>query len=182
MEELPKGASVLSPQEVAVQQHFSDTHYYSPTAGRYVVTLPKKVTTQQLGESFVTAKNRFIRNEAALLRKGNWTQFQAVVQEYLTLGHAQLVTQSEMCTPTCNTYHLPMHAVHKSSSSSTKLRVVFDASCPTSSGFSLNDMLEVGPTLHPNLDQILIKFKSYRVAVSADIGKMYREVILCKSD
>ena len=75
-----------------------------------------------------------------------------------------------------------MHAVHKTSSTTTKLRVVFDASCPTSSGLSLNDMLVTGPTLHPNLDQILIKFRSYRVAVSADIGKMYREVILSPAD
>ena len=182
MEELPKGVSILSPQETAVQKHFLETHHFSPPAGRYVVTLPKRATTLQLGESYLTAKNRFLRNEQALLRKGNWAQFQAVVQEYLTLGHAQQVTQSELCTPVANTYHLPMHAVYKSSSSSTKLRVVFDASCPTSSGLSLNNMLATGPTLHPNLDQILIKFRSYRVAVSADIGKMYREVILCKSD
>ena len=146
------------------------------------LTLPKKATTQQLGESFSTASSRFLRNEAALLRKGNWASFQKVVQEYLTLGHAELVIPTEMCTPTCQTYCLPMHAVHKTTSTSTKLRVVFDGSCSTSSGLSLNDMLEVGPTLYPNLDQILIKFRSYKVAVSADISKMYREVILNKSD
>ena len=110
MEELPKGVSILSPQESAVQKHFLSTHYYSPTAGRYVVTLPKKVTTQQLGDSFVTAKSRFIRNEASLLKKGIWEPFQTVVQEYITLGHAQLVTKAEMCTPICNTYHLPTYA------------------------------------------------------------------------
>ena len=43
-------------------------------------------------------------------------------------------------------------------------------------------MLAVGPNLHPNLDQILVKFRSYRVAVSSDIGKMYREVVLCQAD
>ena len=143
------------------------------------MTLPKRDTTLQLGESQKTALNRFLRNGQALLRKGNWAQFQAVVQEYLTLGHAQQVTPQEMCTPTARTYHLPMHAVYKQSSSSTKLRVVFDASCPTSTGLSLNDVLA---TLHPNLDQILIRFRSYRVALSADIGKMYREVLLCNSD
>ena len=182
MEELPKGNSILSPQELAVQTHFLNTHYYSPPAGRYVVTLPKKVTTQQLGDSFVTAKSRFIRNEAALLKRKMWEPFQAVVKEYIALGHAQLVTQAEMCTPTHSTYHFPMHAVHKTSSTTTKLRVVFDASCPSSSGLSLNDILFAGPTLHPNLDKILIKFRTYRVAVSADVGKMYREVILSQED
>ena len=75
-----------------------------------------------------------------------------------------------------------MHAVYKQSSSSTKVRVVFDGSCPTSTGASLNDILAAGPTLHPNLDQILIRFRSYRMAISADIAKMYREVALCHSD
>ena len=182
MEKLPKGAPILSPQETAVQKHFLSTHYYSTPAGRYVVTLPKKVTSLQLGESYTVAKNRFLRNEAALLRKGTWDKFQSVVQEYLTLGHAQLVTPAEQCIPVSNTFTLPMHAVYKASSSSTKVRVVFDTSCPTSTGVSLNDMLATGPTLHPNLDKILIKFRSYRVAVSADIAKMYREVILCQAD
>ena len=181
-EEMPQGALALSTQEMAVQKHFSNTHYFSPSAGRYVVSLPRRATTQKLGESYQTAKTRFLRNEQSLLKKGNWAQFQAVVQEYLTLGHAQKATQSELCTPVERTYTLPMHAVYKTTPSSTKLRVVFDGSCPTSTGISLNDVLAAGPTLHPNLDQILIRFRKHRVAVSADIGKMYREVLLSQPD
>ena len=178
MEELPKGSLNLSVQEEAVQQHYAATHYFSPPARRYVVTLPKRQTTLQLGESRKAVLDRFIKTEQSLLWKGNWAQFQSVVQEYLTLGHAQLVTSQELCTPTQQVYYLPMHGVFKSSSTSTKLRVVFDASSKTSTGISLNDILEAGPTLHPNLDQILIRFRSYKVALSADIGKMYREVSL----
>ena len=182
MEELPRGTPIFSAEDLAIQQHYAATHYFSNSAGRYVVTLPKKETSLQLGESHRTALNRFIRNEQSLIKKGNWTQFQSVVQEYLALGHAQEVTSDELCTPVSLTYHLPMHAVYKQSSSSTKVRVVFDGSCPTSTGTSLNDILAAGPTLYPNLDQILIRFRSYRVAVSADIAKMYREVALCHSD
>ena len=182
MEEMTKGPPILSHQETEVQQQFLDTHYFSPPAGRYVVTLPKRRTTLQLGESRQTALSRFVRNEQALLRKGTWDQLQDVVREYLTLGHAQLVTQEEMCTPTQRHYYLPMHAVFKASSSSTKIRVVFDASCKTTTDVSLNDLLEAGPTLHPNLDQILIRFRQYRVALSGDIAKMYREVGLSQPD
>ena len=35
MEELTKGPPILSQQETEVQQHFADTHYFSPPAGRY---------------------------------------------------------------------------------------------------------------------------------------------------
>ena len=165
-----------------VQKHYGATHYFSTSAGRYVVFLPKRATTQRLGESLHTATTRFIRNEQSLLKKGIWNQFQSVVQEYITPGHAQKTTPKELCTPVANTFYLPMHAVHKLSSSTTKLRVVFDGSCPTSTGVSLNDILATGPTLHSNLDHILIRFRTYRVAVSADISKMYREVILSEED
>ena len=135
-----------------------------------------------LGESRRTALTRFVRNEKSLLRKGNWEKFQQVVQEYISMGHAQLATPQELCLPDQFCYYMPMHAVFKSSSSSTKIRVVFDASCPTSSGVSLNDILEAGPTLHPNLDIILVRFRSYRVALSGDVSKMYREVLLSEAD
>ena len=182
MEELPQGAPTFSAQETAILNQYEQTHYFSSSAGKYVVALPKRKTTLQLGESRRTALNRFLRNEQSLIKKGTWAQFQAVVQEYLTLGHAQLVTSQEMCTPVHMSYYLPMHAVFKSSSTSTKLRVVFDASCPSSSGVALNDILAAGPTLHPNLDIILIRFRKYRVALSGDVGKMYREVMLCQPD
>ena len=70
----------------------------------------------------------------------------------------------------------------KASSSTTKLRVVYDGSAPTTSGWSLNDTLAVGPMLHPTLDRILLKFRTYRVALSGDIGKMYREILLSPAD
>ena len=63
-----------------------------------------------------------------------------------------------------------MHAVCKDSSSTTKLRVVFDASAKSSNGISLNDILMVGPTLYPSITDILIRFRSYKVAISADIS------------
>ena len=182
IENPPRGSIIMSPQDQAVEKHYAASHVFCPTAGRYTVTLPKKNTTLQLGESSQTAKHRFLRTEQSLLRKGTWEPFQKVVQEYLDLGHAQPVTPQELCTPVHKTYHLPMHGVVKASSTRTKLRVVFDASCPSSSGVSLNNILLAGSTLHPNLDIILIRFRSYRVALSGDVSKMYREVQLSEED
>ena len=181
-EELIFSKQLLSQQEIAIQEHYEATHHYSKAEKRYEVTLPKKDTTLTLGESRSRAEHRFYRNEQSLIRKGHWTPFQEVVKEYLTLGHAQLVTKSEMSIPVSACYCMPMHAVFKQASSSTKLRVVFDASSPSSSGASLNDVLAAGPTLHPNLDQILMRFRSCKVALSGDVAKMYREVSLCPSD
>ena len=99
----------------------------------------------------------------------------------MDLGHVQLVPPStlKLCT---ESYYLPMHGVTKESSTSTMLHVVFDASAKTSNGLSLNDTLCVGPTLHPKLDHILLKFRTYKIALTGDISKMYREVQLAETD
>ena len=79
-------------------------------------------------------------------------------------------------------FWLPMHSVIKMSSTSTKLRVVFDGSAATTSGLSLNQTLHVGPTIQATLSDTLLKFRSYDIALNADISKMYREVKLCTAD
>jgi len=73
---------------------------------------------------------------------------------------------------------MPVHAGYKQSSTTTKVRPVFDASALTSSGASLNDTLHTGPNLYPHLSDILLKFRTHAIAVSADISKMFREVKL----
>ena len=79
-------------------------------------------------------------------------------------------------------YYLPMHGVTKASSTTTKLRVVFDASAKTTNQLSLNDLLHAGPTLHPTLEHILLQFRTHSIAVTADISKMYRAVHLHPQD
>ena len=41
-------------------------------------------------------------------------------------------------------FYMPVHIVYKESSTTTKIRAVFDASATTSSGASLNSILMVG--------------------------------------
>ena len=63
-------------------------------------------------------------NERSLVKKGTHEAFQGVVREYLDLGHAELVPPHEL-TAQGTHYYLPVHGVVKSSSTTTKLRVVF---------------------------------------------------------
>ena len=146
------------------------------------MTLPRKPDAPRLGNSRAHALQRFYANERSLVRKGIWEKFQQVVQEYLDLGLAELVPTSALQLLPEFSYYMPMHGVVKESSSTTKLRVVFDASAKTSSGFSLNDTLMVGPTLYPNIFDILIRFRTYPVVVSSYVSKMYRTVELCETD
>ena len=182
LEEPPQAVPAFTPEELRVQKEYALKHVFLPSAGKYQVELPRKVTPLPLGESRGTALRRYHSNERALLRKGHWQQFQQVIQEYLDLDHARPVTAAELLLPNSEVFYLPMHGVHKSTSTTTKLRVVFDASSKATNGISLNDTLAVGPMLHPPLDQILLRFRTHRVALSGDISKMYREILLSPPD
>ena len=172
--------AVRTPTETKVEQHFSNTHHYDKELQRYVVRLPKVDDPPSLGESRTQAINRARANEKSLIRRGGLQPFQEVMREYLTLRHAEEVNMSkQQHSPV---YYMPIHSVTKISSSTTKVRAVFDASAKTSNHISLNDILAVGPTLHPTIDQILLRFRQYAIALSSDITKMYREVLLHPED
>lgn len=54
--------------------------------------------------------------------------------------------------------------------------MVFDALAKTSSGSSLNDIQNVGPRLQKDLLDILMNYRTGRIAISVDIVKMFRQV------
>ena len=58
------------------------------------------------------------------------------MQEYFDLGHAETVPIDDMDKAPSEVFYLPMHAVYKSSSTTTKVRAVFDASAKSVSGVS----------------------------------------------
>ena len=40
----------------------------------------------------------------------------------------------------------------------------------------------VGPTVHPPLIDVLMRFRQHRIALTADISKMYRAIELVPND
>ena len=84
--------------------------------------------------------------ERSLTKKNQFTQLDEVVREYFELGYAELVPSEDLYKTQSNVFCLPVHAVSKTMSTTTKLRAVFDASAKSSTGVSLNDCLLVGPS------------------------------------
>ena len=132
-EESPLSIPALSVDERYVVKHFEANHHRTPE-GRFVVPLPKKLNAGKIGESRSQAVRRFGSLEKSLIRKGQFQEFDTVMQEYFELGHAEMVPSEDMEKDPSEIFYLPMHAVYKSSSSTTKIRAVFDASAKSSSG------------------------------------------------
>ncbi|XP_041675372.1 uncharacterized protein LOC121530409 [Drosophila eugracilis] len=145
-------------------------------SGRYVVTLPfcdPENSGSDLGYSRSIALAQFLRNENRLKRDFPLKeQYDSVIQEYLDLGHMHEVPS----THSSPTYYLPHHAVIKPESTTTKLRVVFNASSPSANGTSLNDILHAGPVLQSDLTIQILKWRYFQYVFSADITKMYRQI------
>ncbi len=127
IEESPKAASNLSPQERTVMRHFSDTHTQKED-GRFVVPLPKNPDSKPLGESRVQAVRRFLSLETSLQAINQFMEFATVMEEYMNLHHAEVVPVTDLRRPSDCVFYLPMHAVRKEHSTTTKIRAVFDAS------------------------------------------------------
>ena len=170
----------LSPEECAVVQHFKYHHTRTKT-GRFIVPLPRKPHSKPLGESRCQAVRRFKSLERSLCSRGLLDEFNIVVEEYFQ-EHAEPVPLADMEKPTSEVFYLPIHIVCKNSNSTTKVRAVFDASAHSTSGVSLNEKLLVGPTVHSSLVNVLLRFRLHRIALTTDISRMYRAVLLDEDD
>ena len=171
--------SKLSAEEQQCEDHFSKNVTRLPS-GKIQVKLPFKFSTKSLGLSFETAKRRFLSLERRLSKdcilKDMYMNF---MQEYLDLGHMSPIDMPHSGTPH---YVIPHQCVLRPDSTSTKLRVVFDASSKSSSLKSLNDILMVGPTIQPELFATLLRFRLNKFALTADITKMYLQVLIDETD
>ncbi|XP_065077067.1 uncharacterized protein LOC135700476 [Ochlerotatus camptorhynchus] len=106
-------------------------------------------------------------------------EYHQFIKEYISLGHMRLVEADDENAPA---YYLPHHPVIKEASTTTKVRVVFDASANTSTGFSLNEALCVGPVVQDDLLDIILRFRTFVITLVADIAKLYRQILVHPDD
>lgn len=150
------------------ERTFREHHYRNPE-GRYVLRIPFNSHVNNLGSSKEVALRRFYQLERRLQRNPDLrNQYNNFMQSYESLGHMTLVT----APPTTNTYWIPHHCVQD------KFRVVFDASCKTTTGLSLNDTQLVGEKLQGELIYILYRFRCFKFAAVADVIQMFRQVMI----
>lgn len=110
--------------------------------------LPFNTDRSKIGES----RNRAaaaLRKVEKSLKPDEYSEYVKFMREYEELGHMEKVPPHILEPP--SVYYMPHRAVLRPSSSTTKLRVVFNASSKSSSGISLNELLMVGPTVQPQL-------------------------------
>ena len=148
---------------------------------RYVVKLPWKEgrasldSNYELSLSCMRGQIRKLRKEPDVLQ-----EYDSVIKEQLDRGVIETVAELQ---GTDKGHHIPHLAVIRREASTTKLRVVYDASAKTGEGgTSLNDCLHKGPSLNPLLFDILLRFREKRVALIGDIEKAFLNIEVDSKD
>lgn len=168
-----------SQEELACENHFINNTKRNED-GRFIVKIPFKRSVSNLGDSQQQAKRRFWSLEKRLQADQNLKhEYVKFISEYQTLKHMSKV--NEHSDNVASAYYMPHHGVLRESSLTTKLRVVFDASARTDSGYSINELQMVGPVIQSDLLSIILRFREHAFVITADIEKMYRQVLITPS-
>lgn len=106
--------------------------------------------------------------------KQGYTKF---ILEYHDLGYITALNDKRS---TKGLNYLPRHIVVKGLSFTTKLQVIFHESCKktTKDKRALNYYLLVEPTIQEDLFDIILRFSQHTYVMTADIVKMYRQVLI----
>ncbi|GFR08915.1 integrase catalytic domain-containing protein [Trichonephila clavata] len=102
------------------------------------------------------------------------------MQDYIDKKQVEAVlkdTQNEV-----RLFYLPHHAVKKITNEEIKWRIVFDASSHSPGHPSLNDALEAGPNLLPDILAMLLRFRLSKIAITSDGSQAFLQLILADED
>ncbi|CAG9132919.1 unnamed protein product [Plutella xylostella] len=134
LDSVPAG-KCFSNEEQACEELFQKTTRRDDN-GQFVVTIPLKDSPESLGDSYTMAQRRFYALERKLERdsllKDRYLKF---MHEYIALDH---MSENTLHHSSDKKYYMPHHGVVRESSTTTKLRVVYDCSARTSSGKSFS--------------------------------------------
>ena len=145
---------------------------------RYEVALPWKENHPKLRDNYKQAVKRLVNIENQLKRNDERAAaYSEAINQYIQDGYAEEVI-SDSSEVEERVRYFPHHAVFRENKSSTKTRIVFDASAHDTDEASLNDCVLPGPALQPNLVSVLLRFRSHLFAIMADIKKTLLQIKL----
>ena len=91
------------------------------------------------------------------------------------------VVKDEEPSDCAQVHYLPHHGVVHHDKTTSRLRIVYDASA-RGNGPSLNNCLYTGPSFGQSIFDILLRFRLHRVALAGDIEKAFLMISVEKSD
>ncbi|XP_073979886.1 uncharacterized protein [Rhodnius prolixus] len=165
----------LTPEEKLCNSLYEQT-FERGSDGRFIVELPFKKDPECLSDNLNNAVKRFHNLEQRFHSQPQiHKQYVDFMREYEQLEHMEEIKPNESVN-NCK-YYVPHHPVFKESTT-THIRVVFDATTSPPDGISLNSILLKGPVIQSDLFSIMLRFRMHKYVLTADIAKMYRQILI----
>ena len=167
-------------EENSVLETFNETITFKNQ--RYEVGLPWKEAHDPLPDNRGLSQRRLLSLLKRLkLKPEQLEEYDRVIKDQLNRGIIERVTPSENTQSCHHIHYLPHHCVVREDKVTTKLRIVYNASA-REDGPALNDCLHTGPSLTPDILDILIRFRIQPIALAADIEKAFLMIAVKEED
>ena len=165
----------LTDENQHVLKNFQNTIEFKNN--RYVTKLPIKKMNKLLPDNYTVAKKRLDYLEKQLTKNKNlFTDYNKVIKQYLEEGIVEFVENNNNKTTPGQVHYLPHRAVIREKNEIAKLRIAFDASSKAKGEQCLNDILYSGPCLLPYLYGILLRFRSGKFGLVANINQAFLQI------
>jgi hypothetical protein len=156
-------------------EHYSDTCIEYKN-GRYIASLPWKKDHPPLPTNYSIAAHitrQLARNMTAHKRE----QYSKLIKDQLEKQFIEIPTADDPLSG----HYLCHYAIEKQSTT-TPLRIVYRCNFSTGQNPSLNDCLEPGTSIQPDIAAIILRFRLYKTAILADVEKAFLRVVLHPKD
>ena len=149
---------------------------------QWLIPYPWKRDPQNLPDNKSQAVKRLESTERRLLKKPQQaTAYNDKMKEMEEMNFSRKLSDEEIKEHKGPVHYIPHHAVLRPDSTSTPVRIVFNSSSMYQ-GHRLNDYWQKGPDLLNGLFGVILRLRENRVAITADISKMYHRVLIPLKD
>ena len=148
--------------------------------GKYETSLPWKQGHATLPRNYDLAKSRF---NSLMKKLKNQPDTLEAYHEIIVNQLKEGIIEKAPEKPTGIEYYIPHKDVVRENAETTKLRIVYDASAKASnSSPSLNECLEIGPTLQRNILDILLRARIKPVYLARDIKQAFLQIVIREAE
>jgi len=166
-------------EEYAVAEFNKGLKFYGQN---YEFQLPWRKDHPRLENNYAQAVTRLESIERRLKRDPVKAEaYRAAINQYVQKGFVEEVP--EQGNEDGIFRYLPHHAVFHADERTTECVIVFHASTREEGGVSLNDCVLPGlSALQPDLASVLVRFRTHRIGLMADVQKMFLHVKFAPKD
>ncbi|XP_049864868.1 uncharacterized protein LOC126366028 [Pectinophora gossypiella] len=157
-------------KEEEAMKNFNDNTKYKDK--RYFVCWPWNNNVSTLPTNLGLVTGRLI-NLLRRMDKDTLKLYDETIRNQLEDGIIEAVPSDEIDHSIHTIHYLPHHGVKTPGKA---VRIVYDASAKLKQGVSLNECLRAGPVLLEDLTGLLIRFRSHKTAITADVEKAFLQI------